>query len=74
MFRGSLKSFGGAGEKIDLKDLDFAGLTSSLVNSNPVQLHLASGTKTATLLFNGLKGNAFHFADDGTGHVLVTHT
>ncbi len=69
-----LEHFGGVGEKIDLRDLNFAGLTFNVVNANPEQLQLASGATKATLLFFDLKGSAFHFANDGTGHVLVTHT
>jgi hypothetical protein len=71
-----LAGFGGSHETIDLKDLGLGGLTSNFVSfgAGAGRLQLASGTTKATLLFHSLQGgNTFHFADDGTGHVLVTH-
>jgi hypothetical protein len=69
-----LTDFGGAGESVDLKDLSFTGLTTTISPTGLVQL--ASGGTQASLQFGvfTLIGTAFHFADDGTGHVLVTHT
>src|SRR5262249_36835876 len=69
-----LMDFGGAGESIDLKDLSFVGLGTTY-DVNTGGLTLVNGTE-APLRFAAptLVGSAFHFADDGSGHVLITHT
>jgi hypothetical protein len=67
-----LEKFGGA--TVDLKDFSLAGLSSSF-SAGLLQL-TNSAAQLATLKFQtaSLGAGTFHFATDGSGGVLITHT
>jgi len=69
-----LRDFGDAA--IDLKDFNFAGITSSFSASTGLLQLTNSTLQMATLDFqtSSLGFGAFHFASDGGGGVLITHS
>jgi hypothetical protein len=62
-----------SGDKIDLKDLAIAGLTSGYTAATGL-LQLSSPSAAATLAFDNatLGAGTFTLANDGSGHTLVT--
>ncbi len=72
-----LQDFGGAGDAIDLRDLVFAGATIDgyTLQGGVGLLQLHSGATLATLSFDNasLTGSGFQLANDGSGHVTLTH-
>ncbi|HTN10596.1 MAG TPA: hypothetical protein VL154_06430 [Acetobacteraceae bacterium] len=69
-----LRDFGDAA--IDLKDFNFAGITSSFSASTGLLQLTNSTLQMATLDFqtSSLGFGAFHFASDGGGGVLIMHS
>jgi hypothetical protein len=64
----------GIGDSIDLKDIDFAGVSLNYTSATGL-LQVASGASNgASLLFQNstLLAGTFHSADDGSGHTLIT--
>lgn len=61
---------------IDLKDFNFAGITSSFSASTGLLQLTNSTPQMATLDFqtSSLGSGTFHFASDGGGGVLITHS
>ncbi len=68
-----LQNFG-AGDAINLKDMNFAGAVLDSFNAATGLLQLHSGATKGTLLFQNpsLGAGAFHLANDGSGQVLLT--
>ena len=66
----------GVGDKIDLADFNFAGAIIDSYTAATGLLQLHTGTTKATLDFDNatLGAGSFHIANDGTGHVLLTHS
>jgi hypothetical protein len=64
----------GAGDSIDLKDIASAGITLNYTSATGLLQVASGGTDVASLLFRNpsLGVGAFHPADDGFGHTVIT--
>jgi hypothetical protein len=65
----------GPGATVDLKDIAAAGASMTYTAATGL-LQIASGASKASLLFDtaSLGSGGFHLGNDGTGHLLVTHS
>ena len=70
-----LKGFTNTIDKVDLKNLAFAGAAINSYTAGTGLLQMSSGATKATLLFNNpdLGTGVFHIANDGSGGTMVTH-
>ena len=70
-----LKGFTNTIDKVDLKNLAFAGAAINSYTAGTGFLQLHSGSTLATLHFNNadLGTGIFHIANDGSGGTMVTH-